>query len=89
MAIELPKDAMKIGENLASFCNDYNGKSYWNICKVYTDRDSGKLCRGKGLTVYIDDFEHLEEAMDDIAKQIAKYKKGPFKGEPANGENPF
>ena len=67
MAILVPKEALKIGENLAAFTNEYKGKKYLNICKVYDDPETGKLARGKGLTILTDDFDYIVEAIDQIA----------------------
>ena len=51
--IEVPKDAV-IENGYAVYVDDYKGKKYLNVRKVYQDKDTGEDAIGKGLTIDVE-----------------------------------
>jgi hypothetical protein len=71
--IKVPENALKIGESMCAFIDEYKGNDYLNIRKMYQDRDSGELALGKGLTIKLEDFDYIVEAIPEIEELVENH----------------
>ena len=58
--IPVPGDAMRIGE-LVVYKSDFKGKTYVNIRKTYTDKETGANAIGKGLSLSPEQWQAFKD----------------------------
>lgn len=62
---------MDLGRKRTVKISEFKGKRYIDIREYYEDKSTKELKPGKkGITLYLDEFNRLVEAADDIRKAM-------------------
>jgi hypothetical protein len=70
--IPLPKNAIRIDDNLVAYKAEFKGTVYLHIRKTYTDKETGTEAIGKGLSLPPSEWKQLAmhfSALNELANE--------------------